>query len=328
MKDSQTRIFSPQAHLARCTAVDSNDPRCVEDPIGNYRGSQTFAFYDALPEKSTVDPKRRNNIKDVLESPRDGHYDGYTWLHYAIDECDPLLAYEAIRFGALPEQRTTVTPGLNAIQLVMKRIYLLHYCLEMGERISPRARNHPKFSADMLRSLQDSQLQTKHRFGRLCCIATMLVKQHANLNEAVHCRRPEPSSQSCIEDLMTPLSVSILVGDWDLVALFLQYGAEIGNPLVTSLLEQRGEQQRFDDLVLNYKGLGRPPRQCPCFSGKDLKDCHSSSLPYPKSYRCPCGSKKSNERCCAQRNTRWVETWNEEQQWIQPSRTREIYLPR
>ncbi|EJU05063.1 hypothetical protein DACRYDRAFT_20611 [Dacryopinax primogenitus] len=137
---------------------------------------------------------------------------------------------------------------------------------------------------------------------RLVAIARFLLEQHAQVDFRG-------------KDNATPLSLAYEWGHTDLVKLLLKHGADP----TSIVLQAAGTNSRIDELMQIAKrdwtgSATKPPRSCPCFSGKTLAACHQArDHAYPLDFLCPCGKGMSYEDCCllvASRN--WVERWVEE----------------
>ncbi|KAJ7816112.1 hypothetical protein B0H13DRAFT_2137155 [Mycena leptocephala] len=238
----------------------------------------------------------------------------YTILHMAIDQTDPPAACELIRLGALidaPNGRGQ-TPLLQALQ----RAWELHFFVKMVGKVmaDPRGAGLSKLGFG---------LRQETAYERVRYIAITLIQQHADVNATTVDLRGR---------VVSSLHFAYDIEDWDLVALLLKHGAQC-KPTPTcvdvedGIMPQTGfpvgadAKGRFAALRAQTQGAARPPRLCPCFSGKPMSDCHSEALPYPDDFTCPCGSAKTSVKCCKTRNIDLREMWDEETKCIQPSST-------
>lgn len=115
------------------------------------------------------------------------------------------------------------------------------------------------------------------------------------------------------------LDWACLAGDWEMIELLLLHGA---HPRTGRLGEHKADKERFERLVEETdRRQGRPPRPCPCWSGKALAECHAAApQAYPPAYSCPCGS----GRCCLKRGVEYTEQWDEGEQRIRSRRKGEV----
>lgn len=148
--------------------------------------------------------------------------------------------------------------------------------------------------------------------------AQTLVEQYADVNIVV--------------DGMTPLSYACQTRRWDLIKLLIQHGASDAPntvPAPITHLSKPADRDRFSSLLQTSRQPVRPPRLCPCWSGKLLQDCHDAgkSLPYPHKYVCRCGSGKNYGKCCAKRGIILIEEWDAKDDWIRGSQRLSIPLP-
>lgn len=135
-----------------------------------------------------------------------------------------------------------------------------------------------------------------------------LIEQHADVNASF--------------DNTTPLHEACLTCNWPLIELLLNHGARptaptSGTPLPMKLLPSKSDQVRYLKIATSIPADNkRPPRKCPCWSGKTLSRCHgdtSGSHSYPTEYPCICGSGKTYGACScgpSRRNLKVVEMWD------------------
>ncbi|KAF8161759.1 hypothetical protein K438DRAFT_1859395 [Mycena galopus ATCC 62051] len=301
MAGSPTIIFSPEFNAGRVQMVNQNAMKKDLDWKGEL-GIQCIphgfegGFFEAID-------KAKLSLKLKPGSKAADAYPGYTFLHVAIDETDPPIVCELIRLGApidAPDGRGQM-PLLQALQ----RARELH-CFSKATRERPQA------LAKYEGVLQSTEPATR----RLRFIATVLIQQHANVNA---------TTLNSEGRVVSSLHLAYGLEDWDLVELLLNHGAKC-KPTPTCIdvgdREERvfvspGAKRRFAALKAKTQAAAIPPRLCPCFSGKPLRDCHSKKLPYPDEFACPCGSGKTSVKCCKTRSIDLTEMWDEKTKCIQ-----------
>lgn len=195
-------------------------------------------------------------------------------LHLVADLGDVLLAYEYLRVGLDPDVKDLYgrTPIWFALQAAVK-----------------------------LHTLPDGTITSRERSDRLARqtrVARLLIEQHIDVNQS--------------HDSVTPLMLACKARDWETISLLLEHGAKKTFATKTCFSTDK-HRKKFMDLVTTKslpQGHERPARICPCWSGKMLIECHAipGRHPYPTSFLCMCGSKKSHESCCA-RKTPVYEYW-------------------
>lgn len=149
------------------------------------------------------------------------------------------------------------------------------------------------------------------------CIAQALLEQGADHSIA-------PNNGNL---LFSPVSLAWYALDLELTEPFARYGASEITSFPTDAAERRPANAplwvanrdkigSFKRLVarLSKDGLPpRPPRRCPCLSGKPLSECHESGYhPWPSDFACVCASAKTYARCCKRRNFEILEKWDHE----------------
>ncbi|KAF9061257.1 hypothetical protein BDP27DRAFT_1429141 [Rhodocollybia butyracea] len=279
------------------------------------RAKETERDSLTVRSKGSNTKTNRKSSKRV-ESP--ARYAEYTVLNKSIDDTDPLLASETIRLGALIN--TVNGRGQTPLLQTLERLY-------DAEGVYTWAKKSGEFPWHMVQTKFRSDLDKGK--ARLKYIAILLIEQHADVNATMEWQGK----------MVTPLYLATcVVRDFDIVARLLMHGA---NPSPSSPAasireafsgnDSERDLLRFDQLVSEIPygpGTPRPPRVCPCFSGKSLPECHDNGVdhPYPDEFLCGCASKKPYGQCCKLRNMETVEVWNEEGKWIEPRRV--IALPR
>ncbi|KAJ7284809.1 hypothetical protein C8J57DRAFT_1289539 [Mycena rebaudengoi] len=137
-----------------------------------------------------------------------------------------------------------------------------------------------------------------HAVSRLTCVIRILVEQHAELNRSV--------------DGQPLINLACRSREWDTIALLLKHGATPPrNP--SALFRTAVDRAKFSALLKSLpKGaFPRPPRMCPCWSGKSVAECHAKSdQAYPDAYVCICGSQKTYGKCCKPRNKEVLDRWD------------------
>lgn len=204
-----------------------------------------------------------------------------TYLHFHAKEGDVLSVSEMLTFGATPNMEDS--SGKTPLHLVAHEMIMV---------------KNPRIT---VLKADGSGITNKGRlYARLAWVLRILVEQHANVNIVID------------DDSLLNLSCSW--EDWDIITLLLKHGAT-PSPGSVYRFTSSTDQKRFSDLVKSFEGRSRPPRICPCWSGKTVRECHAkSSLPYPLKYMCVCGSTKSYEVCCYKRGKFVSEKWDQKTQ--------------
>ncbi|TFY60313.1 hypothetical protein EVJ58_g5227 [Rhodofomes roseus] len=215
-----------------------------------------------------------------------------THLHFAIAHMDIPLIYECIRMGANIDEPDAL--GWTPLVFAMRQVEAI--C--RADRVL-RARNEP---------FEDNSTKLMIK------AATILIEQHAIVN--------------IIIDEQTPLLHACKAKDWSLIKLLLQHGARPPPPDRTGRypgFDALAESRRFARVIRNLgEHTGRPPRPCPCWSGKLIPECHGAGpQPYPAHFLCACGSDKVYKKCCKRRDFEFLEVWSMQlQQFVQSRRIR------
>ncbi|KAF9066083.1 hypothetical protein BDP27DRAFT_1057628 [Rhodocollybia butyracea] len=298
MKSCKSFAFSEGAHRRRCDIVDGNKDDISAETyvlgldggcfmlLDNFRQGKSGWFnLMSMPSSSSSKPHHL--------------YMGYSILNMAIDDGDPLFAFESIRLGALVN--ATNGRGQTPLLQCLERMYDL---VELEKIIA--------FSPPSLRAAAglDNLTFLKARMNR---IALLLVEQHADVNATVKWQGKS----------VTPLYFATCVlRDFELARLLLTHGADPyphspAESIRTDMLHFQQLAEETRTRIKNNGGIIRPPRPCPCFSGKALSDCHDTGErhPYPDEFLCKCGSEKAYSKCCKGRNMQTVERWNSKEQW-------------
>uniref|UniRef100_A0A8H7XPA3 MYND-type domain-containing protein n=1 Tax=Psilocybe cubensis TaxID=181762 RepID=A0A8H7XPA3_PSICU len=195
-------------------------------------------------------------------------------LHIVAELGDVLLAYEYLRLGLDPDIKDLHgrTPIWFALQAAVKVHTTPDNVMAPQEKVN--------------------------RLARYTRVARLLIEQHIDVNQS--------------HDGVTPLILACKARDWETISLLLEHGA-IKNFATKTYFSTDKHRKKFMELVSTKsltEGQERPARVCPCWSGKVLPECHGiqGRHPYPLSFLCVCGSKKSHESCCA-RKTPVFEYW-------------------
>ncbi|KII86002.1 hypothetical protein PLICRDRAFT_178300 [Plicaturopsis crispa FD-325 SS-3] len=220
-----------------------------------------------------------------------------TMAHLAASHADPLLLCEMIRLGV-----TTDLPNVDGDTPLCIALAKLIECATP----SPTATREPAPHREA-------------RVRRLQLVARILIEQHANINIVKHG--------------FTHLHLACASASWDIIVLLIAHGIDtaprapapphqhISSP--ADLFKSARDKRRFHALVAasRTRARTRPPRLCPCFSGKTLAECHAARgrppQGYPPEFICKCGSAKTYAQCCRRRDIVYVEEWDAEEQWIQ-----------
>ncbi|KAJ3483895.1 hypothetical protein NLI96_g6008 [Meripilus lineatus] len=246
-------------------------------------------------------------IPEHLDSFRNG--DQRTFLHMAACDGDVLLAYECIRIGTAVDFKDQF--GCTALMLGCYTVRTLEAAKKAvtGRRRSPVDSQYDKaMNKDVI----------SRRIERTIRVITLFVEQHADVNTSAN-------------NGDTPFSIISNPPNWTLMRLFIQHGAKIpssfsSSPIVSSPANKTRFKNLFEQVL--KAGEARPPRPCPCWSGKLLSECHASpgTKPYPQEFLCLCGSRKIYEKCCTKKDFEWVEEWYEPENWIRPVQVREMLM--
>jgi hypothetical protein len=213
-------------------------------------------------------------------------------LHIAALSGDVVLASEIIRLGATIDLKDTT--GKTPLFLAIETASACRISLSADLAGNP---SRPK-AARKMRSEQIGMLR------RLRFITQTLLEQHADPN--------------CSYNGLQPLYYACSSMDWDVITLLLQHGA---NPTISrgpmNLMKNNADKSRYHALVSSLALSPRPPRMCPCWSGKTLTECHDAeSKPFPPDFLCRCGTGRIFRKCCGTRKIKISERWNDEEQWI------------
>ncbi|TDL24191.1 hypothetical protein BD410DRAFT_838248 [Rickenella mellea] len=222
-----------------------------------------------------------------------------TCLEFAALTGDLILAYEMIRLGATIE--TKDSDSQTAVHLAYQRYFQYRKASRMFSKFVHSAHDVPPA-------------------GYRCReIARVLVEQHASLDVGADEDPPK----------LTILHLACAALDWEFIELLLHHGArdtpDQNGRLITQYMTQ--EQRDRYNHIISTAPTERPPRTCPCWSGKTLAECHAKHRqPYPAEFLCLCGSGKTFKRCCLPRNRSREEFWNADEEWIQSEDTVTIPL--
>lgn len=232
---------------------------------------------------------------------------GATNLHLAVRLGDPVCVYESIRLGADVNHQDGrgQTPLFCAVEEITGHLLDMARAgrLEATDDYIPRSAKY-----------------------RLRLIIKTLLEQHAE----VWWKAPAfglalvPSTATVP---VAPVALAWLSLDLELLELFALHGAFAAlshRSFDRMALAGTPCWDRYPDRVAALKELflrtiahppTRPPRKCPCLSGKPLAECHAlRARPYPSSFPCVCGISKTYGRCCKRRGLGFVEGWDEDRQ--------------
>ena len=227
-----------------------------------------------------VAPMISNSGPDMVNQFTKGT--GRNLLHLAARNGDIPLAYEGLRLGTDIEKVDIM--GMTPLYLACQVVHAMSAELDVAKQARLV---HPK--------VEQVTLQ------RECVVrvAKILIQQHANVNLE--------------RDGHTPLSLVAVASCWPLVETLLRYGARTPPSFSPSRsLSVSIQRSRFLSLTRRIQqAKPRPPRPCPCWSGKSLGDCHAASeQPYPPHFFCVCGSQKTFAKCCSRRQFDIIESWD------------------
>lgn len=241
------------------------------------------------PDFNLTDPRFEVNRRDFSERANKN------FLHLAANQADLLLAYEVIRMGISPDgkDRAGVTPlhmTLTYMLMLVKLLVRLGFPPEVLAQVTSRLSSPGKIQIQVDR--MKLQLHSLER------IATLLIEQHADVNVVAYDR--------------SILSVAVELGNWTIIELLLKHGAKRHKPTELTFSKPT-DKTRYNALLKKIPvPTTRPPRLCPCHSGKPLDECHNTAdhPPYPHYFICGCGRKRVYGDCCVKRGTRLVEGWH------------------
>ncbi|KAH9928261.1 uncharacterized protein B0H18DRAFT_1117948 [Fomitopsis serialis] len=226
---------------------------------------------------------------------------GSTYLHFAVRLDDVPFVYECIRLGADVNRRDV--KGQTPLYCAMHELF--GFSLELAER---QLRH---------KGTEDESLAIS-TIARLRHIAKILVEQHADIKVPPH------------GDLLYHVvSLAWVTLEVELLELFGLYGvpsdyfeflSEAPDPQLDTWEINPAGVSACRELAARFAAtlpsrmepITRPPRKCPCLSGKPLAECHGSGdHPYPPTFACICRSTKTYENCC-KRRAELVERWDQE----------------
>ncbi|KAJ6473641.1 hypothetical protein C8R47DRAFT_1145096 [Mycena vitilis] len=217
-----------------------------------------------------------------------------TWFHVAIISGDLPLACEILRLGCPIQSRDRHDTSAVYFGCDLVRKYVHH-----GKWRDLTGKSY---------AVPDSEIpEVMKRNSQILQICIFLIEQHS-----------DPSETHKGASL---LHLACLIGSWDLIRALLLHGAKFSNDNAPKMypidmLETSSEKSNFTTLVSQYSTQIRPPRPCPCASGRPLSECHATAQPYPGEYLCPCCSRKTHAKCCQKRlGFTWHEIWTEETQF-------------
>ncbi|KAF9061258.1 hypothetical protein BDP27DRAFT_1338391 [Rhodocollybia butyracea] len=308
MTSFKSTVFTVNGHRLRYGIANQADTTLSAETLiqGHFGGF--FVTLDEEREKETeresltVRSKGSNtNRKSSKHVDSPARYAKYTILNKSIDDTDPLLASETIRLGALIN--TVNGRGQTPLLQTLERLYDV-------EDLYNRTRTSGQFPLHAVQIKLRSDLDNGK--ARLKYIAILLIEQHADVNATMEWQGK----------MVTPLYLAAcVVRDFDIVGRLLMHGANPSPSLPAASIREalsgndsKRDLLRFNQLVSEIPygpGTPRPPRVCPCFSGKSLPECHNNgdSQPYPDEFLCSCASKKTYGQCCKLRNMKTVEVW-------------------
>ncbi|EIM82591.1 uncharacterized protein STEHIDRAFT_141805, partial [Stereum hirsutum FP-91666 SS1] len=243
--------------------------------------------FSYTPEGHEVRMKMRNWQRpwspDAVELDDPPHFlgGGNMW-HYMVSSGDVIAVAEFLYFGATPDLEDP-TDGATPLWVVSKEIANI-----------TEHQNGPFI--DIVKSLTELtpvRMTKENVLRRLGWIVRMLVEQHADVHKTAN-------------DLSI-LQLAYNAQRWDHIVLLIKHGAR---PSRDFHFASSADERRISSLVEINRNSPRPPRICPCWSGKTIGDCHATLLPYPLKYLCVCGSGKTYERCCHSKNAVVLEQWD------------------
>jgi hypothetical protein len=210
-----------------------------------------------------------------------------TALHLAAMDADVLAVSELLRLGASADKAdgAGITPLYLAISQMDEYKSVMAQCPVDGTLARVIVR-----SAEM-------------GLSRRAWVARILIEQHADVNRSING--------------VSLLHLACIHQSWDTISLLLKHGAN-PSPSPASHFPRTSDRSRFFALAKSIgTGHPRPPRICPCWSGKTVSACHGKEgQPYPLEFVCVCGSGKTYDRCCHSRKSPVIEKWDNKTQRI------------
>ncbi|CAA7262703.1 unnamed protein product [Cyclocybe aegerita] len=212
--------------------------------------------------------------------------------HYAAAYGDILLMHEYLYLGAISDKPDK--QGFTPIFLALAGAAILRADITINGYTGPR-------KITLLR-------QGPSLLKRFSYIARMLIEQHIDVNQT-HCG-------------YSLLYLALLAKDWDTVSLLFEHGAR--NHLSVKEMKHCVRSNEDRNLFAAAeskklpKGAERPPRLCPCSSGKPLSECHAAPevcIHYSPSFLCFCGKDRAYQRCCMSKIAAF-ESWDAQKQKI------------
>jgi Ankyrin repeat len=232
-------------------------------------------------------------LSDDFSRPGFTRKAGRTSVHMACFDGDILLLCEYLRCGATADKVDSagISPLYLALsQMASFKFMQLHIIQNRTTQHRPRHGNGTLWQ----------EVDFEHGIAQCAWLARILVEQHADVNREV--------------DGISILHLACKAANWETISLLLEHGAAVKAPL-TPYFASLKDRQRLSALTL-VNSRPRPPRTCPCWSGRTISDCHGKEpQPYPLHFICVCGSGKTYDRCCSQK-TPVKEEWNKKSQRI------------
>ena len=170
---------------------------------------------------------------------------------------------------------------------------LLCEVIRLGADLNLRDSNGMTALQAAMNILTMPAFQSSNQLKRIRFIARTLIEQHADIETT---------------PTISALHSACQAREWEFIELLLHHGARATAPGPVDLLTSASDKTRFRNLDKSPKT--RPPRPCPCWSGKLLADCHATEKLYPDTFHCCCGSRKLYGKCCKKRNISFFEKWD------------------
>ncbi|KDR78152.1 hypothetical protein GALMADRAFT_278463 [Galerina marginata CBS 339.88] len=222
-----------------------------------------------------------------------------TLLHLGAMFGDVLSVCELIYCGATPDMADQ--NGFTAVFISLAQAARFHQS-DIAHRLSYTGAPLQMHIAPVRESM-DRQKALRC----LSCVTRILIEQLVDVNQT--------------RQGVSLLQLACIAKDWETVKLLLRHGAvdsvSTSRDSFRSAVPSSTDRNKVSQLLKEHaqgktENWQRPPRKCPCWSGKDVVDCHGKEgarISYPSDYVCVCGSTKIYKKCCSRKRTVY-ESWD------------------